>query len=125
MLLELSTLFLNVRDVLDLLGVALSGLGHFAHRLLKRLHGVIEIPLTTIRDVLHHIKLLLQVSDFFVCRFALFKLLILHLEIDLFENEHFGGELIALTLHHLHCIDKLVTVFLQLPNNVLFIIHDT
>lgn len=69
--------------MLDLFGVALDRLGHLAHRLLEGLDGVIQVTFAAISHILHHVELLLEVSDFFVGRFALLQLLVLHFKVDL------------------------------------------
>ena len=58
-LLQLAALLLNVRDVRDFLGVALLGLRHLSHSLLESLHSVIQVALSAVSHVLHHVQLLL------------------------------------------------------------------
>ena len=123
MLFEFSALLLNIGNVLHLFGVSSLRLWHLAHCLLKSLHCIIEIPLTTISDVLHDIKLLLKVRDLLIGSFALLELLVRHFKVYLLKDEYFRGEIISIPFHLLHGIYQLIAVFLQLAYNIIVIVQ--
>ena len=125
MLFQFSALLLNINYMLHFFSVAGLSLRHLAHRLLKSLHSVIQVPLSAIRDILHHIQLLLQLSDRVVCCFTLLELLVLHFKADLLKDEYFRRKLVTLSLHQLHGLDQLVTIFLQLPYDIFIVVEDS
>ena len=83
MLLQFTTLFLNVFDMLSLLSTPLVRLWDAPEDFLHSLYSVVEVSFTAVRHILHHIQLLLQICDLFIHCFALFKRLLAKFKIYL------------------------------------------